>query len=650
MPNLAFHLEVLDQVMDKLVAQNDPRGTLMKNNHKFAALGALGPDMLRYLPISANLSNALSALVNSTPVGQISTLTLPQLQELFLNPVGAIYAVLFRQLVVANWPVINQITAFLNKLDAIAAAQDELAIPGVLGELQTILNEAQTLEATLPNTVPNIASLVGQILVLPPWLEQTLTLPVTPADPTANRLSEFLRWHKTGAFVRNLEKAAKTDAEKAFVLGWMVHIAGSVTGEPFVANITGGPYRTHWWRNRLVSNFVNSWTFGFFGAHASMNGDTPTPIYADWPALCSHNMQDVFNVAGFADGVGDDVPLAVKAMASGNLGTLPNQFPAAIANLLQAAVTATYPANTRPIAGFSADIFKQAALGSFAVYWFMTSGSGPMCNNKLGNPPPTCLVPPPWISTGSTPTPQQAGLNPAGAVTAILLAIFALFSFLFGDVAGGLAALAAALAAPVINWPTVVCNLFWLRNQLVNAENALRDALVTGGLAYPPPAKLGTTNASNVTQPALDQTSPTGVPLTKTNTLSSAVGVMWTPTIYPRQMDTSLTAADLDFGSYPLTAPLETSATQNLVTPDMYPNFVVNGAGLQNGGLMNSGPFPSQELFFGDAVSNALAIIASNAGKLPDYNLDADRGDGWLGWHPQPGSTPSTPPVVAVQD
>ena len=50
MPNLAFHLEVLDKVIAKLIAGDDPSGTLMNNNKRFAALGALGPDLLPISP------------------------------------------------------------------------------------------------------------------------------------------------------------------------------------------------------------------------------------------------------------------------------------------------------------------------------------------------------------------------------------------------------------------------------------------------------------------------------------------------------------------------------------------------------------------------------------------------------------------------
>ena len=654
MPGLAFHLEVLDKVIAKLTSGGDPRGTLMSNNRQFAALGAMGPDLLRYIPISTSLCDALAGLAQSNPVGQISntTLTNAQLQELFLNPVGAIYALLFRLVVVPNWATINEIRAFFAKLDGIVATQNELAIPGIIGEAQDILNKSKALKNSLPQALPNVATLVGQIIALPPWMEQTLPIPVPPADPRGNRLSEFLRWHRTGEFARNLLQAAANDHQKAFALGWLCHIAGSAAGEPFIANITGGPYRTHWWRNRLVSNWVDAWTFGFYETKAHMAGDNPTPPYADWLPLCSANLQDMFNVAGLSDGSGGDVPDAVKAVASGNLGSLPSQFPTEIANLLEAVVNQTYPAATQPLAGFSASAFSQAFVGAFAVYWFMTSGSGPMCTNSLGAPPSNCTMPPSWINSGSSPSPQQAGLNPSGAACAVLLAIFAVLLLLFGDVPGGIAALIGALSAPVINWPTVACNLFWLEKTLVDAENGLRDALIKGGLAYPPPDKLGTIDASNMTHPAVDLTSPNGIPTTQSNALSSSAAAIFAPIPYPHIMDTSNAAAhvaDLNFNAYPMT-PVKEPSTENLIPAGQYANLVVDGSGLQNGGLINNGTFPTRQLFFGDAVANALELIAQSPGKLPDYNLDADRGDGWKGWHPQTGTTPATPPVNAAQD
>lgn len=76
------------------------------------------------------------------------------------------------------------------------------------------------------------------------------------------------------------------------------------------------------------------------------------------------------------------------------------------------------------------------------------------------------------------------------------------------------------------------------------------------------------------------------------------------------------------------------------------PEFVVAGAGLQNGGLLTDGPYPSRDQFFGDAVANALEVIAKEGGGLSDYSLDGDRGYGWNGWHPKTGTVPSLSSVV----
>jgi hypothetical protein len=481
-------------------------------------------------------------------------------------------------------------------------------------------------------------------------MEQSTSLPVAPTDPTGDRLFEFLRWHHTNDFAVNLLKNATTDPQRAYAIGYLCHVAASVVAEPFVNNVTGGPYRSHWWRNLLVSNFIDSWTFGFFESSATMTGDDPTPPYASWTPLCSANLQDQFNVAGLTDPQPDDVPDALKAMASGDLGTLPNQFPADLATLLEKTVNATFPPATQPIAGFSAAAFSQAFVGAFAVFWFMTSGSGPMCNNPIGAPPTTCLTPPSWITSGSSPSPQQAGLNVPGAVCAILLAILALLEFLTGNFPAGMAALIAAINAPIIDWATVRCELFWLRKSLVDAENALRDALVQGGLAYPPPAKLGTIDPNGKTLPATDSTPQNGVPFCRSNALSGAG--TGNDTRYPHTMDTTnpqASVADLNFASYPNT-PLEAPTTRNLIPANMYPNFVVNASGLQNGGVLIDGTYPSRYQFFGDAVSNAMQVIQNSGVSLPDYNLDADRGYGWKAWTPKSGTTPDTPPVVDVQE
>jgi hypothetical protein len=117
-------------------------------------------------------------------------------------------------------------------------------------------------------------------------------------------------------------------------------------------------------------------------------------------------------------------------------------------------------------------------------------------------------------------------------------------------------------------------------------------------------------------------------------------------------MDTRSTAApnaDLNFAVYP-DVEGEQPLTANPIAANLYPNAFVNGLGLQNGGMMAPGTYPSTYRFFGDALSNALQLMEAGADKLTRYNMDGDRGYGWHCWNPKPGTNPAVPPVVDVEE
>ncbi|BAU55143.1 hypothetical protein [Mucilaginibacter gotjawali] len=708
MPNLAFHTEVLNQVIAKRAAQNDPLAIKLNNpaNAKlkeFAVLGAMGPDMLRYVPVSQKLVKFLTQSIPPATSGKLLTpaeitAATTKIQndmsnlsntdqalafELYFNPIGAIYAVLFSGLVVPVWPILDKTTDFFNKLSVIVQNQDEIALALIIGQFSDIQKGAKSLTG-LPSTLQLMEVVLGSILTLGPWMEMNQTFPA-PTENIADRRFEFLRWHKTSEFVQALTANATTDNQKAYVFGWQCHMASSITTEPFINNITGGPYRTHWWRNRLVGNFVDSWTFGFFEQPVAptMNGDTPTPAYFDpttstgWPALCDGgNLQDKFNVGNLAGPAPDDVPESVKAMAKGDLGTLPNSFPAEISKLFSKALNDTYPAATQPVLGvdaafqtipaFDDNTLANAYVGASAVYWFMTSGHGALVNSVLG--PGTGMPEPSWITQGSTPSPAQAGLNVGAAICAAILAALAALFTLGGAFAAGLITLEAALSVPIIDWATVANELFWLRKTLIDEENLMQNILVMGGLAYPPPVMLGAQvniMGNDVTLPATDLTPPlnpsvsavpnvTGIPLCKSNQLTTeGISATFIPASYPRWLDTKSTvapAADLNFAVFPLAIKTETKATDNPIPPNTYPQTFVNGFGLKNGGIVTAEPYPTSNLFFGDAVSNAVQLIADGPSKLPDYNLDGDRGYGWLAWDAVAGSNPFNVPVQDMQE
>ena len=482
-----------------------------------------------------------------------------------------------------------------------------------------------------------------------------------------------------------------------------------MTGEPFVNNIVGGPYRTHWWRNRLAGNFVDAWTFGFFEQNplptmGGPTGDNPSPSYynpntgAGWPSICSANLQNQFNVANLAGPSNPDgVPDAVTAMSTGDISTLlaSSPFPSEISTLLTDTINATYTvpldamgfktpivgldASKTPIPAFASDTFARAYIGAFAVYWFMTSGSGPIGNNTLLTPSQyydwgaTDMPEPAWVSSGSTPSDSQAGVSVGAAICDILLAIFGIWVYTDGNFHAGIFNVTSLPG--VVNWDVVANNAYWLQKTLVDQENSLRDAMVWTAITYPPPVYLGVIDPEGNTLPVTDFTTPApdlltgpnpstnvpatlGVPLCKTNPLSvqNAAGTTVYSTAYPHQLDTTISGtADLDFDSYPLN-PAEESTTWNLIAANVYPQSLIMASSdpVVHGGMLASSIWPTRAQFFGGPVANALQLLEAQAsGKLSgllDYNLDADRGYGWQTWDPKTGSNPSSPPIEPVRE
>jgi hypothetical protein len=717
-PGYAFHFEVLKAANPSLLASQP----------EACGLGAMGPDIFRFLPPSqalvaalapggdlsaANLALLQKAIANVSPLTPAELVQLellapkamPLLLEMWAKPIATTYAALLGPNgldVATTWPLLNKISQLLSTVNSIVQAQNELGLAGQIGNVEGMSSSLSSLQA-LAGNLKNLITTLGFIPALGPWMEEPLfatlnqldpSLPALPAqdDQAGCRLWEFLRWHYSGQFARNLVDLAKTPSQRAFAQGWLCHVATSVSSEPFIANITGGPYRTHWWRNMLVRNYVDAWMFGFAETPGSISGDTPTPAYASWNALTAANLQSTFNVAGALSvpSPTSGVPAAVTALTSGDLSTILAALPSGlqeISDLFDQALAATYGpaelaqigANSLPSVGaaFTPGVLKSAYVGAFAVYWFMTSGTGPFNNNLLGMPPSGCgTSPPSWLTSGGSPSPSQAGLNTGGAVCAAVLIILALLDLFSGNLPGALAALAAAMAAPVVDWSTVACNLYWATNTLLTDENALRDTLVFLALAYPAPVLLGGTDVNGNTQPATDlspdpnlqqapsqptgNVAPTqGVPLTRSNSLRPGQD----PDLYPAAMDTSVQSlADLDWLVYPFppvpptigappgpSVPTETAPTDDLLKAGNYADTVF-AAPVANGGITAAGgSFPTLDKTLGGAVANAKEALAS-PGKLADFNLDADRGYGWLGWHPTSGSDPTTPPVAVERD
>jgi hypothetical protein len=642
MPGPAFQFKMLDNTITALHSVDATKAAVMRNNLAFAYLGALGPDLLRYLPVAdANLLNKIFNTISTDlnkgkPKAQaimdlISGLSQQDKVTLFANPMMVAYELMFLKIVPVYWPLFQDIHNYLDKMDAIAAAQDVNALKAMKSAGDTVQTESAKIKSDLKNDLTAVGVVAtAMISVGIPWVQSGAPFPFATRTM---RISELLRWRRTGQFALQLVTLAKQDTDPitgpqklAYAYGYLSAVAASVTAEPFVNNITGGPYRTHWWRNRFVQNFIDAWTWGRYQPGVSMSGDNPTPPYFDpmqpsvgWANLCEAQLQNNINNLGASPLLGPD---AANAVSTGPIP--PGALPDSLSTLLATAFANTFAGVPTP-PGIDQTTFNNAYVGAVAVLWFMTGGGPPLCVPPLGPPPATCTSAPSWVTSGSPPPSPVKAPHGADGWT-IFLAILALLAYLAGNCQAGAAAVAGAIANALsgagVDWNQLRCNLFWLRKTIFDGEDDMRANLLNLGLIYPMNRDLGKQTLAGTT-PAADQS---GTPLLKTKAYDN----------YPHRMDKTDNMTnnipDLDYLKYP-PSPIEEQATMDWPTPDQYPDAALDGLPLQNQGVrFDNGAFPTRGVPFGSAVPNAVDLIAHEGAGLVDYNLDADRGYGWKTW------------------
>ncbi|HEY43860.1 MAG TPA: zinc dependent phospholipase C family protein [Anaerolineae bacterium] len=82
---------------------------------------------------------------------------------------------------------------------------------------------------------------------------------------------DMLHYRRTGQFARNLVNSANSCREKAFAFGYLSHIATDVTGHPFVNEIAGTTYRLNVHRHVTAENYQDSWKYSQYYKSESIN-------------------------------------------------------------------------------------------------------------------------------------------------------------------------------------------------------------------------------------------------------------------------------------------------------------------------------------------------------------------------------------------
>jgi hypothetical protein len=611
MPGAGFHFVALEQIKTQLQQQGDNKGALIDQHSRFAHLGALGPDLLRFLPPE----DTLLATIDAQGGAGLSVSDLARFQR---RSTMVVYALAFRKVILPLWDVLTTGYAFLDKIDGIAAAEDTDQLKGMLNEFNAVLAKGQNLDATMPAGVAELKKVVGLSEVLRPLIQRLAVL--GPWKREDWRPFEFLRWSRTGSFLGNLFQQAGKDPELlAYAYGYASHVAASITGEPMINSAVGGPYRTHWWRNRLVANFVDTWVHGYFGtAGATMNGDTPTPPYDSWASIHRSNLHERFRLGNLSG------PDAARQVSKGTSALQTGDFPGALAKLLDNTFKATYGGTPFPKEFQDPAIYAQCYVGALAVIWFMT---GCLDTRKLGAPP---CEKPDWMTTKGQPPPSPVKSNPVNSKS-VVFSLLALILFLAGAWLLALGALGAAIAAAIlgkkVDWEEVRCTLYWARAILVQMEAGARDVAVRLALGYPSTEDLGARIDPK------DLQSPIWALVTcKTKARNGKE--------YPFRMDPTMqNAPDLNYLSFPQ-SPIEHPATYAWFSAGQYPDVAVT-APIKSGGVLSG----QSQIDLGGAVANARQVIEQAGAPLKNYNLDGDRGYGWLTWDVQTGTSLLNDPV-----
>ena len=563
-------------------------------------------------------------------------------------------------------PTLQTLTGAVDKLSSLVAAHDFSGMEAFKnsGQLDTINKASADLTTILHFfTQPaNLVPITNLICSSSPKINNTSQL--VPATFWAGR--DWLHWKHTGDFAEALYTAARAQSDDrylAYAVGWQVAFATLVCSSGFMNSVVGTSYRTYWWRHRWMDLVVDAWVWGYYGADAEM-GDigVPKPPYNDWTPLCAAKLHDLIDLTNGAD----PLTVAQAVVAGQSLPDLPD-IDAFATNFWLPAWSA---ANGNPTGSpFTAPGLLTGYYLLWLVLWFQTSGDVVGCNSPPSpTPPSTCgsnPTPPDWIDPTKTnpatgqpflpqePTPKHDP-NAGEIICGAILGILGLASEFFGGGIIGAGAIAGGVALIVdgeeqLNWDELDCQLYWLKVYLFNGLEALHKLVVLAGFQHPYPVDLGESQGP-LTFSIADLEYPVFGDLCR----SMPVEAMLTPwncnLIDPPAPGSNASA--LDWTRRPTWGAESPAAFVwgwRLWWPD---SFVDNKQGRNPGGTditvapasFNTGvqaPFPA-------SVNVAVGLITAPPAALPNWNLDNDRGLGWLTWDLSAPYNPTNVPAVGT--
>jgi hypothetical protein len=271
MPSALTHIGILDHVRDSLPQRE---ADLLRTHDNYACWGSVGPDFLYFYSR------------DWTVIGRIG------------------------DFVFRIHDATDEIVDLYRTVDQAFARTADYLSGGLYEQIQQlVLGVRATVNTLIADVVQNQVDFFE--LVRPPF-------------HATYEVSQRSRWwwidlahhYRTADFARALWRRSRgNDAARAYVVGYLTHVAADVVGHAYVNLVVGGPYRNHWrrhvfeekcldtylwhrWTRNSVSN-SNVYRRLFFSRIGYGNSQLPDPL----AGMISGALTDVYGSAGMLSGV-----------------------------------------------------------------------------------------------------------------------------------------------------------------------------------------------------------------------------------------------------------------------------------------------------------------------------------------------------------
>jgi hypothetical protein len=232
MPGIATHIAIAKIIKEKLDINLEDESkikNLIEENESFYKMGSLGPDMLFFAP---DYGEGIHELLKQ----------ITDFYENIIEPIENFYET-----------YIEPMTDFV---DDVVGTIDETVFCGLFSEVGNQCDD----------TLNRISEIRNNLLFLYANENTNLFDMMQPAIQKGESEKEWywfdmLHYRKTGSYAKKMWDNSSSDKQKAFVLGYISHIAADITGHPYVNTVVGGPARSHNQRHHFVENMIDSWVY-----------------------------------------------------------------------------------------------------------------------------------------------------------------------------------------------------------------------------------------------------------------------------------------------------------------------------------------------------------------------------------------------------